>query len=101
MSSSGSPSRFLKVRLDMPRPPPTGLISLEKRLGVVPQRDTYLEHRPKFRAHRLRHPAALVGRLGDLVNVPADRLEHSYAALERQILVLGQWRELAQMRSQE
>src|ERR1700722_17932629 len=100
MSNNGSPSRILKVRLDMPRLP-TGLIGLEKRLGVVPQGYAYLEHRPKFRARRVRHPTALVGCLGDLVNVPADRLEQRDAALERQVLLLGQRRQRSQMRARQ
>src|SRR5580700_7279006 len=97
MSNKGdSPSRTLKVRLDMPRLP-AGLVGLEKRLRVVPQGDAYLEHRPKFRARRVRHPTSLVGCLGDLVDVPANRLEHSNAALKRQKLLLGQRRQRSQM----
>ena len=70
-SNMGSPSRILKVGLGMPRLP-TGFVRLKKCLGVVPQGGAYLEHRPKLRTDRLRHPTALVGHLGDLVDVPAD-----------------------------
>jgi hypothetical protein len=86
-----APSRILKVRFGISGHP-AGFIGLEKRLGVVPQGDTYLQHRPKFRAPRVRNPTALISCLSDLVNVPADGGKQRNAALQRQEFVLGEGR---------
>ena len=83
--------RILNVRFDMSSFP-TSDVRLEELLGADPQRYADFEHRQKLLKHGGWQPAAPIRGLGDLVDVPTYGCQLADAALEREKLLLGQWR---------